>query len=76
MKNPWLTVSEEGQARSAKKQMFVVFFDVRGVILTHAVSLGQTINAAYYTKVILLHVNFYVLFFHYYTIDDFKLPGA
>lgn len=37
---------------STKKQMFVVFYDVRGVVLAHAVPPGQTVNAAYYSKVI------------------------
>ena len=37
--------------QSTKKQMFVIFFDVRGVVLAHAVPHGQTINASYYTKV-------------------------
>ena len=36
---------------SAKKQMFIVFFDVDGVILSHAVSRGQTVTASYYSKV-------------------------
>ena len=38
-------------SQSTKKQMFVVFFDARGVILAHAVPQGQTVDAAYYTKV-------------------------
>ena len=38
-------------SRFTKKQMFVVFFDVRGVILAHAVPQGQTVDAAFYTKV-------------------------
>ena len=38
-------------SQSTKKQMFVVFFDARGVILAHAVSRKQTVDAAYYTKV-------------------------
>lgn len=36
---------------SAKKQMFIVFFDVDGVILSHAVPIGQTVTANYYSKV-------------------------
>ena len=39
------------QAQSTKKQMFIVFFDARGVVLAHAVPQGQTVNAAYYTQV-------------------------
>ena len=39
------------QAQSTKKQMFIVFFDARGVVLAHVVPQGQTVNAAYYTQV-------------------------
>ena len=39
------------QAQSTKKQMFIVFFDARGVVLAHAVPQGQTVKAAYYTQV-------------------------
>ena len=56
-------------SQSTKKQMFVVFFDARGVILAHAVPQGQTVDAAYYTKVSLnilpvIHVvsRFYLLY--------------
>lgn len=38
-------------SRSTKKQMFVMFFDVHGVILSHAVPQGQTVDAKYYSKV-------------------------
>ena len=38
-------------SQSTKKQMFMVFFDARGVILAHAVPQGQTVDAAYYTQV-------------------------
>jgi hypothetical protein len=38
-------------AQSVKKQMCVVFFGMSGVILTRAIPPGQTVNAAYYTKV-------------------------
>lgn len=37
--------------QSAKKQMFVVFFDARGVILAHGVPPGKTVDAAYYSQV-------------------------
>ena len=37
-------------SQSTKKQMLVVFFDARGMILAHAVPQGQTVDAAYYTK--------------------------
>ena len=39
------------QTQSIKKQMFIIFFDARGVVLANAVPQGQTVNAAYYTKV-------------------------
>lgn len=38
--------------RTFKKHMFVVFFDMEGVVLWHAVPEGQSIDAAYYSKVI------------------------
>ena len=38
-------------SKSTKKQMFIVFFDVNGVILSHAVPQGQTVTAQYYSKV-------------------------
>lgn len=37
--------------RSQKKQMFIVFYDVDGVVLCHAVPIGQTVNSAYYMQV-------------------------
>lgn len=37
--------------RSAKRLMFIVFFDARGVILSHAVPAGRTVTAQYYSKV-------------------------
>lgn len=33
------------------KHMFIVFFDMQGIILSHAVPKGQTVNATYYSKV-------------------------
>lgn len=36
---------------SAKKLMFIVFFDMRGVILCHAVPTGKTVTAQYYSEV-------------------------
>ncbi len=36
---------------SAKKIMFIVFFDIRGVILSHAVPVGHTVTGNYYSKV-------------------------
>ena len=38
-------------SRSVTKRMFIVFFDVRGVILSHAVTERRTFNVAYYSKV-------------------------
>lgn len=45
--------------RSTKKKLFVIFFDVRGVILCHAVPDGKTVTAAYYSKVPTLHTKLY-----------------
>lgn len=36
---------------SAKKLMFIIFFDVKGVVLSHAVPAGRTVTAKYYSKV-------------------------
>ena len=36
---------------STKKQMFIMFFDIQGVILSHAIPQGQTVTANYYSKV-------------------------
>ena len=38
-------------SRSTKKRMFIMFFDIHGVILSHAVPQGQTVTANYYSKV-------------------------
>ena len=38
-------------SKSMGRIMFMVFMDRRGVILTHAVQKGETVNAAYYSKV-------------------------
>ena len=38
-------------SRSRKKQMFIMFFDIYGLILSHAVTQGQTVTANYYSKV-------------------------
>ena len=37
--------------RSQKKQMFIVFYDMEGVILCFGVPVGKTINSEYYQKV-------------------------
>ena len=37
--------------RLTKKQMFIMFFDIQGVILSLAVPQGQTVTANYYSKV-------------------------
>ena len=39
-------------SRSAGKHMFIMFMDRNGMLLTHAVPAGQTVNAAYYSKVV------------------------
>ena len=36
---------------SRKKQMFIMFFDIHCVILSHAVPQGQTVTANYYSKI-------------------------
>ena len=38
-------------SRSTKKQMFIMFFNIQGVILSHAVPQRQTVTANYYSKV-------------------------
>ena len=38
---------------STKKQMFIMFFNIHGDILSHAVLQGQTVTANYYSKVTL-----------------------
>ena len=38
-------------SRSTKKQMFIMFFAIHGIILSHAVPQGQTVTANYYSKV-------------------------
>ena len=38
-------------SRSTKKQMFIMFFDIQGVILSHDVPQGQAVTANYYSKV-------------------------
>ena len=38
--------------KSIGKVMFIMFMDRFGMLLTHAVPAGQTVNAAYYSKVI------------------------
>ena len=38
-------------SRSMKKQMFIMFFDIHSVILSHAVLQGQMVTANYYSKV-------------------------
>ena len=37
--------------KSLGKNMFIRFMDRKGMILTHAVPCGQTVNADYYCKV-------------------------
>lgn len=37
--------------KSGRKNMFIFFMDVRGMLLVHAVPEGKTVNAQYYAKV-------------------------
>lgn len=39
------------RSRSSLKRMFIIFFDVKGIVLSHGVPTGQTVNAAYYKQV-------------------------
>ena len=52
----WKTLGSPSQkkfkvSRSTKKQTFIMFFDIHGVILSHPVPQGQTVTANYYSKV-------------------------
>ena len=52
METSIFTTSEKARVtKSAMKKMFIFFFDVQGVVLAHGVPQGQTVNAAYYSKV-------------------------
>ena len=51
---------------SAKKLMFIVFLDIKGVILSHAAPSGKMVTAIYYSKV--QHLIFYTFLlcpYHY-----------
>lgn len=37
--------------KSARKNMFIFFMDINGILLVHAVPEGQTVNAEYYSRV-------------------------
>ena len=39
-------------SRSMGKHMFIVFFDIKGVIVSHALRKGQSVNSIYYSKVL------------------------
>ena len=39
-------------SRSMGKHMFIVFFDIKGVCLSHAIPKGQSVNSMYYSKVL------------------------
>lgn len=41
--------------KSARKNMFIFFMDISGMLLVHAVPHGQTVNAEYYAKVKIFH---------------------
>ena len=38
--------------------MFILFMDRKGMLLTHAVPRGQTVNSEYYSKVINIIITF------------------
>ena len=38
--------------------MFILFMDRKGMLLTHAVPHGQTVNSEYYSKVINIIITF------------------
>jgi hypothetical protein len=40
------------------KNMFILFMDRKGMLLTHAVPHGQTVNSEYYSKVINIIITF------------------
>ena len=54
---------------STKKQMFIMFFDIHVVILSHAVLQGQTVTANYYSTVS-LKLNNVKIYFNMETIDN------
>ena len=39
-------------SRSMGKHMFIVFFDIKGVIMSHAIPKGQSVNSMYNSKVL------------------------
>ena len=44
--------------KSLGKNMFILFMDRKGMLLTHAVPRGQTVNSEYYSKVINIKITF------------------
>ena len=44
--------------KSLGKNMFILFMDRKGMLLTHAVPRGQTVNSEYYSKVINIIITF------------------
>jgi hypothetical protein len=44
--------------KSLGKNMFILFMDRKGMILTHTVPRGQTVNSEYYSKVINIIITF------------------
>ena len=49
----WFVPSKEGKdVQIQGKHMFIVFFGIKGVILSHAVPKGQSVNSMYYLKVL------------------------
>jgi len=39
------------RSRSSMKRMFIIFFDANGIVLSHSVPAGQTVNTAYYKQI-------------------------
>jgi hypothetical protein len=44
--------------KSLGKNMFILFMNRKGMLLTHAVPRGQTVNSEYYSKVINIIITF------------------
>ena len=48
----WKSSKKARMSRSMGKNMFIVFFHIKGEILSHAVPKGQSVNSMYYSKVL------------------------
>ena len=58
-KHPHPSPQKARICRSQKKQMFIVFYNRKGVILCHGVPVGKTIHSEYYQKVYIILIFFY-----------------